>query len=268
MVSVFDFIHPHLFLDAVFQEKKEKNSSFSLRAWAKQMGMSTHSALSNWLSGKKPVLATNIETINTSLQLEGKELKYFEAIVGFHTAVGAEKDFYERQMLLFHPSNESTFLNEQYFEIISKWLHMAILELTNLPGFRNDAKWIQKRLVKDYELSEVEEALSRLVGMGLVKVEGDRLVKTSKRLTTPKDRPLIAIQNHHREVLQLAGEQISEQSVEERCYDTCTMTIDSSKIDEAKKLILKFREDMCHLMEKSDGDKTYQLGVQFFRVSK
>ncbi len=268
LISVFDYIHPHKYLGDVFQEKKEKNPSFSVRAWAKQMGLSSHSSLSGWMNEKKAILSSNIETINNSLQLSGKELKYFEAIVGLHTAQGAEKDFYEKQILLYHPSNESTLLNEQYFEIISKWLHMAILELTQQPAFENSAQWIQKRLVKQYSLEEIDEALNRLIGMGLVSVEGDKLVKTSKRLTTPKDRPHIAIQNHHREVLSLASDQISKQSVEERCYDACTLTIDSSRLDEAKQLILKFREDMCHLMEKSDGDKTYQLAVQFFRVSK
>ncbi len=268
LISVFDYIHPHKFLEDIFHEKKEKNPSFSIRAWAKQMGLSTHSSLSGWMNEKKAILPTNIESINQSLQLSRKELKYFEAIVGLHTAHGAEKDFYEKQILLYHPSNESTYLNEQYFEIISKWLHMAILELTQLPSFQYSAQWIQKRLVKEYSIEEIEEALSRLIGMGLVSVEGDKLIKTSKRLTTPKDRPHIAIQNHHREVLSMASEQISEQTVDERCYDSCTLTIDSAKIDEAKQLIIKFREDMCHLMEKSDGDKTYQLAVQFFRVSK
>lgn len=271
MIRIFDYIHPQKYLEDVFLEKKEKNPSFSVRAWSKQMGLSTHSALSGWLNGKKEILPSNIESINQSLKLNGKELKYFESIVGLKIAKGAEKDFYEKQILLLHPSNESTYLNEQYFEIISKWLHMAIIEMTQLPSFQNSAQWIQKRLVKDYSLEEVEEALNRLIGMGLLKEDDEnpnRLVKTSKRLTTPKDRPHIAIQNHHREVLSLASEQISEQSVDERCYDTCTMTIDSSKIDEAKRLIIKFREDMCHLMEKSDGDRSYQLAVQFFRVTK
>jgi len=271
LVSVYDYVQPHQFLKDTFSYKKEKNPSFSIRSWSKQMGMSTHSTLSGWLNEKKPINPGNIEVINQSLQLKGKELKYFEAIVGLHIAHGAEKDFYEKQILLYHPSNESTYLNEQYFEIISKWLHMAILELTQLPHFDKSPNWIQSKLVKEYSLHEIEEALNRLIGMGLVKEDknnSQKLVKTTKRLTTPKDRPHIAIQNHHREVLSIASEQISEQTVDERCYDTCTMTVDSSRMHEAKQLILKFREDMCHLMEKSDGDRTYQLAVQLFRVSK
>jgi uncharacterized protein (TIGR02147 family) len=239
-----------------------------VRSWAKQMGLTGHSTLSGWLNEKRPILFSHIDLINQSLQLSTKELKYFESIVGYFSAQGAEKDFYEKQILLYHPSNESTYLNEQYFEIISKWLHMAILEMTQLPDFQEDRGWIQQKLVKSYSLEEIDEALNRLKGMGLLIKDGAKVVKTSKRLTTPKDRPHVAIQEHHREVMKLASEQIGLQSVDERCYDTCTMTIDSTRMDEAKQLILKFREDMGHLMEKKGGDKTYQLAVQFFRVTK
>jgi uncharacterized protein (TIGR02147 family) len=268
LISVFDYTEPHGFLSDIFEDKKRRNSAFSLRAWAKQMQLKSHSHLSQWLNGKKDILPSHIPQINSSLNLDDKELKFFEAMVCFYKAQGAQRDFYERQMFLFHPDNESVYLNEQYFEIISKWLHMAILEMTNLPGFKSEAEWIQKRLLKKYSLKEIEDALERLIGMGLLSKVENTLVKTNKRLTTPKDRPHVAIQNHHREVLEMASDFISKQDVQERCYDTCTMTIDSSRLEEAKKLVIKFRQDMSQLLESSEGDKTYQLAIQLFRVSE
>ena len=61
---------------------------------------------------------------------------------------------------------------------------------------------------------------------------------------------------------------MDEQGVHERILNASAFTIDSSRLPEAKELLLKFRADMAKLLEKKGGDETYELSVQLFKLTK
>jgi uncharacterized protein (TIGR02147 family) len=103
--------------------------------------------------------------------------------------------------------------------------------------------------------------------LNLLRVENGRYIKTNERLTTPNDRASECIREHHKQVMQNGFKAIEEQDISERVLNSCAMTIDAGKMNEAKELILKFRQDMAKLMEKPSGDETYQLSIQFFKLT-
>ena len=139
--------------------------------------------------------------------------------------------------------------------------------MTQLKGFKNDPKWIAERLGNKITSYQVKEALDRLIALNILKGEGNKLVKTRARLTTPKNKTSESIKEHHKQVLNLALEAIEKQNLDKRYYNSCAMTVDSSKLKEAVDLIIESRGQMAKLMEKSQGDQTYQLGIQFFRLT-
>lgn len=265
---VFNYLEPRTFLQDVLGYKCFKNPSFSARAWARQMGLKTHSMLVYLLNGQRRVLLKHTEFLFRAMDLAENEAAYFSNLVQFHNCKTlTEQKFYESQLKALHPNNELAFVELEQFKLVSDWYHMAILEMTSLADFKNDPHWISRRLENKVTSYQVKEAVNRLVNEGLLRIDGEKLVKTHARLMTSKSRTSESIREHHKQVLQLALDATDKQDLTQRYYNSCAMTVDSSKLKEAVDLIVKFRGEMARLMESSSGDQTYQLGIQFFRLT-
>ncbi|MEN9722681.1 MAG: hypothetical protein RJB38_667 [Pseudomonadota bacterium] len=267
---IFDYSDPQSYLRDVLASKRQKNPSFSARAWAAQMGFSGHSLLMFFLTGRRQIRAAHVPKLLKGLKLSEDEARYFQALVHFASAKSTtEKEIFEGLLRQIHPEEKFSHVDLERFRLISSWLHMALLEMTQLEGFQADPAWIAKRLDGKATKHQIAEALERLQNLGLLKeTEEGRLVKTHARLTTPSDRPSQAIREHHRQVLELAIESIESQSVDERVLNSCAMAIDVSKLDQAKALISEFRSKMAALMESPNAGEVYELSVQFFRLTK
>lgn len=267
--TIYGYEEPRTYLRDVFAQKQRANPLFSLRAWARQMGFRCHTSLVLLLSGKRRIRPEHLERINRGLKLQGDQEKYLRLLVQLH-ASSSERERAEcsARLALLQPNAEESFLEGERFRLVADWVHMAILEMTKLADFRGNSEWIARRLGFGVTEAMARDALERLVKMGLLAREGERVIKTQARLTTPKDRAGEGIREHHRQVLTNAIAAIEAQGIDERVYNSCTMTIASSRLSEAKELILKFRADMAKLMEEDGGDETYQLGIQFFRLTE
>lgn len=267
--KIYAYQKPHIYLQEALAVKRRQNPLFSMRAWAQQMGFRNHTSLLFLLKGQRPIRPEHIEKINRGLRLEGNEEKYFRLLVQLqHVTSPQDRMDCEDQMRLLMPDGEQSLLEVDQFKSIADWIHMALLEMTELEDFNSSPAWIVSRLKFPISEVQVSEALNRLLQLGLLERQGDSLVKTQARLTTPKDRASESIREHHRQVLNNALHAIDQQGIHERVFNSCTFTVDSAKLEEAKNLILKFRSDMSKLMEKKQGDETYQLAVQFFKLTE
>jgi uncharacterized protein (TIGR02147 family) len=266
--NVYNYSNAQQYLRASFEAKRRQNSLFSLRSWAQQMGLKGHSSLVFFMRGQRKIRPKHIPTLLKGLRLSEAEEKFWSALVHLESAESEEeKNYFLNQLALLHPARTYNILDIEKFRLIADWLHMAILEMTKLKDFKSDIHWIQKRLAFPVDEHYIQEALTRLMNLHLLKMENGQYVKTNERLTTPNDRPSECIREHHKQVLQNGLLAIDQQDVNERVVNSCAMTIDISKMPEAKELILKFRQDMAKLMEKPEGDETYQLSVQFFKLT-
>ncbi len=68
------------FLGIVFLEKKKRNKRYSLRAFAKSLGMS-HSYLSSIMNGKKELTLDRAKEIVARLNLDPSEAQFFLELV-------------------------------------------------------------------------------------------------------------------------------------------------------------------------------------------
>jgi uncharacterized protein (TIGR02147 family) len=233
------------------------------------MGFRCHSSLVLLLNGNRKIRPEHFDRLNRGLKLSGDEEAYFRTLVHFRAASSEkEKSHFEARLKLLSPDREQTLLDTERFRSIADWIHMAILEMTELKDFEPNSCWIAKRLKNKVKEEEVTSAIDRLLQLGLLEWRDGYLVKTNANLTTPRDRASECIREHHRQVLRNAITAIDEQDVSERVLNSSTLTIDVSRLPEAKELILKFREDMGKLLEKRNGDETYQLSVQLFKLTE
>ncbi len=220
----------HSLLQAAFQERKEKNPAYSLRAFSRAVGISP-TTLCKVFRYERNLSPRNLKRLSAFLELSPFEVEKL-SVKGLGKL---KKESRNRQ------------LAEDEFHIISDWYYFGILNLAKTVGCQADARWIAKRL----GLSNVEAsgALRRLLRMGLVKQLGRRLIRTSEPIHTTTDIPSHALKKFHRQQLALAIQAIQHVPVDKRTITSVTMAIDPARIPMAKQKLAEFRECLSDFLE-------------------
>lgn len=90
-MNIYTYTQPEIYLKDMLAEKKEKNPQFSLRAWARLLGMKTHTPLQLMLASKRPIPKKYIPLFGKSLSLTEQEVAYLEVMID-HQRARNEKD--------------------------------------------------------------------------------------------------------------------------------------------------------------------------------
>jgi uncharacterized protein (TIGR02147 family) len=269
--KVYDFNDPVEFLGASLQASQRLNPRFSMRAWADQLGLNHVAMLSMVLERKRRLLPTLSTRISQQYLAKGKfdetQARYFDMLVLFHNArTEEEKLFYQKILASLRPDRQFSTLSLDHFRVVSDWYHLAIVEMTELKDFKTDPRWISLRLGGSVNEGQVQEAIDRLVRVGLLERQADGSLKKSKsHYATSSDIPSRAIRSFHRQMIEKALEALESQSVEERDVTAHIVATSRAKIPEAKRMIRDFRRRLAEYLESpGDADTVYQLNVQLF----
>lgn len=274
MNGIFEYTDPIEYLNSVFSKIKANNHRFSLRAWASQMGLPHVTLLSLVLNRKRRLLPPLSTKISQYLQnrdhLTEKEARYFEILVMYaQSRTPEEKEMYQRLLANLRPDRFFTTLELDHIRLISDWYHFAILEMTNLRDFNSDPTWIKKCLADIVTESQIKDAITRLIRLGLLKkTEGGKLKKTTPYLATGNNRPNLDLRKLHEQFLEKAKDALNSQDLSERTITGHMMSIDRASLPEIKKRIDEFRREIGQNFESHQGNAVYQLGIQFFSLTK
>jgi transcriptional regulator with XRE-family HTH domain len=238
-----------LWLQKQFTERCKKNARYSLRAFAKYLDLDA-STLSQILSGKRKLSKKGIQRLCEKLGASPLELTRFGLA---DEKISTEDQYYQ--------------IGLDTFAVISDWYHYAILELTYTTGFKSDAVWISRKL--SITVEEAKGAIERLLRLGLLSFENEKLIKSSKQIT---NNGLINTSGAHKElqkqIVSKAMNAIDECSNEEKDITSMTMAIDTKNLAKASLLIKKFRRDLCALLEEGEQTRVYNVGIQLYPVSQ
>jgi uncharacterized protein (TIGR02147 family) len=142
-----------LYLQSELARRCVANPQYSLRSFALQLGIN-HSTLSQLLRGKRAFTPHTIVMLGGRLGLSQAEMEIF---------VVRERQTGNRAV-----SREIRVLTQDTLALLADGSHRAILELTVLPEFVPDSRWIARTL--DLTVDEVNTALSRLTRLGLLEM--------------------------------------------------------------------------------------------------
>jgi uncharacterized protein (TIGR02147 family) len=249
--------NPAVWLRQELVERVRRNPSYSLRAFAKQLGIPA-SRVSDIINEKRPITANNARLIAHSLGLNA-----------------ADKDFFLKSILevkrktkLQGSSQKLDYIQIQddIFSSISEWYHFAVLELTKVEGFRSDVRWISRRLGVSPHL--IREAIDRLVRLNMLVADKNGNFKMAKSFTTTHDIPSSALVASHKQSLELAIKSLSDTPVSLRDVSSITFAMNIKKIPEAKARIQKFRRQLTKHLESGPSNEVYNLNIQLVPVSR
>jgi uncharacterized protein (TIGR02147 family) len=246
--------------------RRKKNASYSLRAFAKHLGVSP-AYLSQLFSQKRGLSEKVAFQFAQKLNWKGAKKKIFVELIRYEKT----KDVDTRHNLLrditsYKKNIKYRDLRIDEFEFIAQWIHAALLEMISLKNFRAEPKWLAKRL--GVSQTDIEVALRRLLRIGLLKFENSVLVKSDTHFRI-RDISSEAIRQFHKTHLQRAESALEKQSQEERDITGITLAFDRKKLDQVREAIRQFRADINQLCSESDSkDSIYQLSIQFFRLDQ
>lgn len=238
-------------------QRKSSNSSYSLRAYARDLGL--HSAsLSQILNGKRKLPIKKAHQVAEKLNLSPKEMRLF--MESFYKSKSSLDDikvgFWDKRQIL----------DESHFTIISEWEHYAALELFHLKDFCFSSKNVSKKLNIGEDRAEL--VIQNLLDSNLLSTKLDGSFRpTYSDIKTTEDVTSRAIQKAHQKTLEVGIKKLEEIDVSLRDFSSITLAVDLEKIQEAKNIIREFRQKMNSLFKGTNPTEVFTMAIQFYPIS-
>lgn len=260
-------------MKAVLAERRGMNPGYSLRAFARQLDVSS-AVLSQVLNAKRnfsPKLALQVAE---RLKLKEDENHYFCLLAQYEAATVPSLKAQLHSRLLDAQSNreEAGIIPQDYsvevFKLISDWYHLPIVEMTELKDFDFNAKNIAHRL--GITKNQAEVAIERLERLEMIEKKADGGYRKSHLdIHFRSDVMNAALNSFHRQMIGRASEAVAEQKREDRYIGSNTIAIDPKLLPKATELFAKFRNDLVQLFNSGEKNtEVYHLGLQLFRLTK
>lgn len=239
-------------LNQELAQRKERNPSYSLRAFSKALGVNV-TALSMAMSNQRPLSKKKILKIASHLNLSTMQLARLLDDFGYEVDDQIENESFKE-------------IDEADSFLLSDWYYMGILNLARLPNIPDDPVTIASRF--NISETQAQEAIKKLKKAGLIHVEAGMLKAREQFPATRRDVPSKAVQLFHKKILQVAQDRISTTPVALRDYSTVFFPADPESFSEVKELISKFKRKIARKMATPASKEVYVCAIQLFPLSQ
>ena len=253
------------FLLEEFRSRRGRNPQYSLRAFARDLGMPA-SKLSQNLRGLCGISVAKAEKIAGRLQMRDDEKALFLALVeSQHARSRVARAQAEASLTKIREENLDVISLEK-FSAVRDWYHFAILQLVDVKGFRADAGWVAERLGVSVDL--INDAVRRLTTLGLLSTEDGQWINTQKDLELPGGIPSRTVREHHRQIITKAMLALDHVPMEAREFGSLTFAVDHTLLPEMKTLIRDFQLKLNKLSHQGIKTSVYALSMQLFPLAE
>jgi uncharacterized protein (TIGR02147 family) len=257
------------YLRDLLVEKQKKNAKFSLRSFAKLLGIQS-SYLSMVLGGKRDLSEEMAHQIADKLSLNTIETKKFVTLLRLEKASSAShKEQVLSELHALAPEAGTTRdLSVDDFRVISEWYHLPLQILAQL----EDQAWSEEMAAKALGISshEVIQALERMTALEMMEWSpGSRPKMTGGRVSVNSPFKNDALRKYHTQMLEKNIEALTEQTPSERFTGSMNLALDEKQLTEAHEVM---KEAMSRLRvianKKAKGKKVFHANLNIFQISK
>lgn len=266
---IADPLHIHIIKEE-FSKRATRNGSYSLRAFARDLGVSPAS-LSCFLNQKKGISEKKATDIAGRLDLNlSKKEQFILSVCSQHSRSPARRQESLKKIVLSTArSKHQKKIETDAFSKVNNWYCLAILELLELDYCIHSSHWFAKQL--GLTASVVNRALKNMIQAGLIEYRGKKYVALSVESTTDEGIPSDDIKKYHSQVMKLAENSLQNDNVKEREFMSMILAFPDQEIQEAKKMIRDFQQafaDRFYHQTKKKKNSVYQLSMQLYRLNK
>jgi len=222
------------------------------------------------MDGKRSLNGLYLKKFIKGLKLSDRQAKYFETMV----LLDQTKDFtakagYLNKLLEIKSRVAVRDIAQEQELIYAQWYHWVIREMVLLKDFKDDPKWISKKLGRAITPLEAKESVELLKKLGLLRKKGGRWVPHHPAVRSSDEIPNLAIKKLHESFIQKAIEALLTLSLEEREFSGLTIALPRHKISYVKEKIKAFRKELNEILSaQKDSEDVYQLNVQFYPLTR
>ncbi|MGZ3802982.1 MAG: TIGR02147 family protein [Pseudobdellovibrionaceae bacterium] len=270
-LNIYQYYSAQKYIRDCFAEKKVKNSSFSVRAWAQRLGLKSHTPLHAVIKGERKTPLSIYVPLSEDLHLSPEEAHYLLIMINIENS----KDQYSRLMLLdkletFKKHKRFKMAEFADFSLLSDPFWGLLIEMTDQIDFKNDTAWIHEHSRIPKSSQEIKKIIATLLEKNILKIEDGRLKKTNEHITNVHDLANIGSQKYHKNSSLLAAEQVELQAVNEREFNGYAMNIKTKDLMKMKQAIRTFMKEFILEFEAKaqEGDATYQFGTHLFSLTR
>lgn len=241
-----------------FSRRQRGNSAYSLRAYARDLGIPP-STLSQVLLGNRSLPLKNVDRVLKCIKLTAKERTlFFDSLSRKNLSI---------DQIQVRAEDDRFILDESHYQVIAEWEHYAALTLFDCAGFKASVESIAEKLGVSRVRAEV--VTQNLLRTGLLsQPTSGKLARTHAKIRTTEDTSSQALAASHRENLQIGERKLREIDLMKRDFSALVVAIDPAKMPEAKAIIREFRRKMTSLLETGTRSEVYQLAIQFYPLTR
>lgn len=266
---------PREILLTALERKKKRNPSYSLRALARDLGLSAP-FLSRMFKGEKPFPEDRFEQVVKALELDLPVRRLLmESILQqavrksrIASSVAQELMSSERQSSMASLSKYKE-ASSREFSVLDRWYNLAVLDLVTCVDFQPDPAWIARRL--GIRKEEAAYSFDQLRNHGLVREHEGKWEKVTEHLRFPATKSHPSIRRYHQMMIQKAVEvmqtQTDERAFEHRMITSFTFAANSARIKEARERLNAALFEIVEILSEGECDGVYQINAQLFPLT-
>ncbi len=257
-----------LILREILVEKQKKNPKFSLRSFAKLLGIQA-SFLSLILSGKRDVSEEMLGQIVEKLNLDattGRELGILLRLEKIKNPTQRAQALEDLKQLRPDLSDVRDLSGDQ-FKVISEWYHLPIQILIDLPDFT----WTDEAAAKAIGISvhEVKLALERLSSLEMIDWMPGQTPKAVSRpvmIQSPEHNQALKI--YHEAMMIKNIEALYSQAPDVRLTGTLDVALSVGQLESARAILMDAQKKILKICQTSASKKEiYHVSVNLFQLS-
>jgi uncharacterized protein (TIGR02147 family) len=267
--DIFAYFDYRQYLNDLVTYERGRTPVFSNRYIVQKAGFKSPTALKHVIDGRRNLSLESANRFATALKIEGIKRHYFLTLVLFNQTTSlAEREKYLNDLLELKRTEQPSRLDEDQYDVFSKWYHLAIRELVELPDYKNSSKWIGRVLCPPVGAFDAADSMFLLKRLGLVEKQDGRYRSVDKTLATDERVRSVKVVEFHRQMIQLGAESMTRFSSEEREVSGTMVRISREEMKHIVGMIRELRKKVLNLAANNPaGDQIYQLNFQFFPLA-
>lgn len=265
MTSIFLYEDFKLFLADELDRRATRNPKYSLRAFARDLGIS-FSRLSEVISKNEGINRSTAVKIADRLKMSELEKEYFEQLVlARHGRTVDLRTRAENKIKTFKAKRHFTLLRENFNGLLTKWYYVPLMEFLTL---KETADFTEVGKALDISKDEVAAAVSHLTDLGYIESKGNgRWKKSSPFLKIESATPARSIRDYHASLLDKAHLALQTQPIAKRKYLSTVFGVRKEFVEEARKELENFNRNFIDRFAAEDeADSVYCFAVQLYPI--
>ncbi len=266
-LNLYAYRDPVLFVIDTFDHRRKSDPGFSVRKWAREMGLSSPVQMAEILNRKRAIKLKDVDALQIGLGLDPSQRLFFQLLIKSAAAQTQEDRELFGTLLAHHsPGNDNQVIRTDSESIFSHWVHMAILTLCRIQDFPARVETLVEVFEARVDRATITSAIELLLEDGLLTVSAEgTLQRTSTSVSTHTDRTNRGAHEYFRQVADLSKQAI-ELPLDEREFQCFSFAIAQNQIPLAKELVRSLRTRLSALTAET-ASKVYQANLQLFPLT-